>query len=193
MLAPRRIILASNSPRRKELLERLGVFFSVMPSDFDEKQVKHGNPAEFARLCALGKALDIAMRLQEGIVLGADTIVVLEKKIFGKPRNAADAKRTLKRLSGKTHSVFTGVALVNAKTRERASFVEETKVKFKKLSSGDIDSYVACGECFGKAGSYMVQGKAGAFVESFDGLFSNIVGLPVERLKPVLKEFFGKS
>ncbi len=191
MLALRKVILASNSPRRKELLERLGVFFSVMPSDFDEKQVKHENPAEVARLCALGKALDIAMRLQDGIVLGADTIVVLEKKIFGKPKNAADARRMLKRLSGKTHSVFTGVALVNAKTRERDSFVEETKVKFKKLSSEDIDAYIACGECFGKAGSYMVQGKAGAFVESFDGSVLNVVGLPLERLKPALVKFFG--
>lgn len=190
MLAPRKVVLASNSPRRKELLERLGVFFSVMPSDFDEKQVKHGNPAEVARLCALGKALDIAMRLQEGIVLGADTIVVLNNKIFGKPKNAVDARRMLNRLSGKTHSVFTGVALVNAKTRERESFVEESKVKFKKLSSEDIEGYIASGECFGKAGAYAIQGKATALIEGYEGSFYNIVGLPIEKLKPVIDKMY---
>ena len=190
MLAPRKIILASNSPRRKDLLEKLGVFFSVMPSDFDEKLVKHENPAEFARLCALGKALDVALKLQKGIVLGADTIVVLEKKIFGKPKNAADARRMLKKLSGKTHSVFTGVALVDAKTKKRHTLVEESMVKFKNLSMEEIEAYIASGECFGKAGSYAIQGKAAAFVEGYDGLFSNIVGLPVERIKPALAFFF---
>ncbi len=189
MLAPRKIILASNSPRRKELLQKLGVFFTVLPSDFDESIVKHALPKEVARLRALGKALDIAMRLQDGIVLGADTVVALEKKTYGKPKNAADAKRMLKRLSGKTHSVFTGIALVNAKTKERASAVEESKVKFKKLSAQQIEEYVASGECFGKAGSYAIQGKAAALIEGYDGSISNIVGLPLEKLKPMLESF----
>jgi len=190
MLAPKRIILASNSPRRIELLQKLGVLFSVQPSDFDEKLVKHGNPAEFARLCALGKALDVAMRLQEGIVLGADTVVVLDGKVFGKPKSAVDAHRMLKRFSGKTHAVFTGIALVNAKTKERSSAVDKSKVKFKKLSKQAIGDYIASGECFGKAGAYAIQGKGAMLIEGYEGSFSNIVGLPLEKLKPMLDKMY---
>lgn len=193
MLGPRKIVLASNSPRRKELLQKLGYLFSVIPSDFDEKLVRHENPSEFVRLCALGKAVDVSFKLQGGIVLGADTVVVLEKKIFGKPKNAVDARRMLKKLSGKTHSVFTGVALVNARTKERASFAEESFVKFKALSKKELDNYLSCGEWVGKAGAYAIQGeKAKDIIEGYDGSFSNIVGLPLESLAPLLKEFFEK-
>jgi septum formation protein len=190
MLALRKIVLASNSPRRIELLKKLGVLFSVMPSDFDEELVQHDNPAEVARLRALGKALDVALRLQEGIVLGADTIVVLDGKVFGKPENATHAKRMLRKLSGKTHSVFSGVALVNAKTKAKESAVDESKVKFRKLTIKEIDRYVATRECFGKAGSYAIQGKASVLIEGYDGSLSNIVGLPLEKLKPLLDKMY---
>lgn len=190
MLAPRKIVLASNSPRRIELLKKLGVLFSVLPSAFDEELVQHENPAELVRLRALGKALDVSMRLQEGIVLGADTIVFLDGKVFGKPKNAADAVRMLKKLSGKTHSVFSGIALVDAKTKIRESTVEESKVKFRKLKSVEITEYVSCKECFGKAGAYAIQGKGAVLIEGFEGSISNIVGLPLEKLKPLLDKMY---
>lgn len=184
------LILASASPRRKELLEQVGIPFTVQPSGVDEANViLTGSPAEKAEQLACAKAEDITSRNGSGIVLGADTIVELDGEIFGKPADEADAYQMLSRLQGRQHNVITGIALIDCKTGIRKSAHEISQVTFAKLSAEEIKAYISTGEPFDKAGAYGIQGKAALFVEGICGCYPNIVGLPVMRLKKLLQEF----
>jgi len=186
----RPLILASQSPRRKKLLKQIGMKFRVLPSRVAEVIFHHQTPGENAQRIALEKATNVAARLRKGIILGADTIVVLDHHILGKPKSKEDAKRMLRLLSGREHSVFTGFALKDVETGKQTSGVEETKVRFRKLTEEEIGEYVNSGSPMDKAGSYGIQDDFGAvFVERVHGCFYNVVGFPLSRFYSTLQQF----
>ena len=175
-------ILASASPRRRQLLAQI-TEFEVEPSSFEERAVGL-SARETALAFARGKALDVFLKHPDCLVLGADTVVCLNGEIFGKPKDAEDAKRMLRLLSGKTHSVFTGVCLM--REGAAAEGADETKVSFLQLNDEAIEAYVASGLPFGKAGAYGIQD--GGLVEKIEGSYSNVVGLPVELTKELFRK-----
>lgn len=184
------IILASASPRRKELLSQVGIPFKVMPSGVDEKNARlTGSPEEKAVQLAYMKAADVAGKIDRGLVLGADTTVVCDDDIFGKPADENDARRMLEKLSGREHLVITGIAVIDASNGRSQTGYEVTRVRFSPLTQREIEVYIKSGEPFGKAGAYAIQGKAALFVESLHGCYSNVVGLPLNRLYRILQDF----
>lgn len=190
----RKIILASQSPRRKELLSKHGVEFEVFVTDADETVSEAMTPPALVAELSYRKAKSAAEHFleQSTLIIAADTVVALENEIFGKPVDADDAFRMLSRLSGRTHSVFTGVTLAltgEGKISYRKE-VCETKVSFKTLSEAEILEYIATKEPFDKAGSYAIQGIASAFVEQVDGDYDNVVGLPVEKVLEIAEKEF---
>lgn len=184
------IILASASPRRAELLNQLGLDFQVIPSDVSEViPEKSTAPQELVTKLALHKASDVACKVERGLVIGADTLVVLEDIIFGKPSGPAEAVKMLSILSGKYHSVYTGIAMVQVPSGRTEAGYSETKVKFRSLAEEEIQSYVATGEPLDKAGAYGIQGKGGVLVERIEGCYFNVVGLPLSKLAEMLQKF----
>ncbi|NLT95615.1 MAG: septum formation inhibitor Maf [Clostridia bacterium] len=183
------IVLASGSPRRAELLRQINLPFSIMVSDIDENNVEMVEPKEWVQLLASAKARDIAARLGKGLVIGADTVVVLDNKVLGKPRDTKEAIEMLEFLSGRTHQVMTGIALVDAEKGKKLTDVEITQVKFRELSKKEIEAYVASGEPMDKAGAYGIQGLGAVLVEGISGCYFNVVGLPLNRLVQCLKNF----
>jgi len=184
------IILASSSPRRSELLKQAGIPFSVMPGGVDEEKVElSGTPGQKAEQLAYLKAMDVAGKVQKGLVLGADTIVVCGGEIFGKPVDEKDAVKMLESLSGRVHLVITGIVLADAESKAVATGHETTRVKFSPITREDISAYIRTGEPYGKAGAYAVQGRGALFVEGIDGCYSNVVGLPLYKLGKMLQEF----
>lgn len=183
------LVLASASPRRRELLAQTGLPFRVIPSGFDESAVTAATPAELAEALARGKAADVARLLQGGVVIGADTIVVRAGEVLGKPQDDADAIRMLRLLSGGWHEVMTGVAVVEVSGGRELSGVEITRVKMRELAPEDVEAYVASGEPRDKAGAYAIQGLGSLLVERIDGCYANVVGLPVFHLAGLLREF----
>lgn len=182
------LILASASPRRRELIELLGVPFEVTPSAYEEPSPdSHPDPAAFARSLALSKAEDVARRHPGRLVLGADTIVVLKHRLLAKPKDAEDAARMLRELSGRTHQVITGVGLVVHEELER-SLHAATDVTFRDLDEAEIRAYVATGEPMDKAGAYGIQGHGGLLIEGIRGDYPNVVGLPLTPLALALRE-----
>ena len=177
------LILASGSPRRMELLASAGFVFDVLISDAEETAPEGVEPAEVAKRNALAKAMALPED-KESLIIGADTIVVLDGHIFGKPASEEEAAETLRQLSGRTHQVITGVALVN--DNAFYSFAETTHVTFKQLSAQTIATYVATGDCMDKAGAYGIQSGGGVLVERIQGDYDNVVGLPVGRLSRML-------
>jgi septum formation protein len=182
-----KIILASRSPRRKTLLEEAGFTLDVVLPQVQEIHRPGETPEAYALRNAVEKAEAVytgpERRLGEGeAVLGADTVVIRDGEILEKPRDVADAKRMLQRLSGATHSVCTGVCLILGGSGERIAFTDVTEVVFRPIEPSEIDAYVATGEPIDKAGAYAIQGGAAAFVDGIDGLYTNVVGLPVERV-----------
>ncbi len=170
-------------------MTQAGIPFTVMPGGVDEGSAKlFGTPSQKAEQLARMKAEDVAKQVDKGIVLGADTIVVCDDEIFGKPADEAHARRMLERLSGRKHLVITGVALMNAETGEIKSGHEITKVSFAELTKDEIESYLKTGEHLGKAGAYAIQGKAALFVKGLNGCYSNVVGLPLQRLYRMLTQ-----
>ncbi len=187
-----RLILASRSPRRRELLRGAGFDFDVRPSTVEETASPGETPEEFARRAAREKALEVAASAPpESLVLGADTVVVADGEILGKPANAPDAARMLRLLSGVTHRVITGVCIVRAPDRVEALAHETTFVTFRSLDNDELQDYLASGEPFDKAGAYGIQGLASKFVTRVEGCYFNVVGLPValvcDLLEPLLK------
>ncbi len=177
-----RLVLASASPRRRELLSRLGFEIPFDASDFEEG--KHSDdPIAAARANALGKARDVAARLPGKLVLGADTVVILDGKILGKPIDEADASNMLRALSGREHEVVTALALVGESEQVEHSC---TRVQFREIAVAEIEAYVAGGEPMDKAGAYGIQGLAGQFVTRIEGCYFNVMGLPVELLTRML-------
>ena len=187
-----RLILASSSPRRRQLLRNAGFDFDVRASNTIEKIQPGEPPEEFARRAAREKALQVAASSPQGsLVLGADTVVVIDGETLGKPSDIDDAARMLRLLSGRTHLVHTGICLVRAPDNIAALKHETTLVTFRKLDEEEIRDYLESGEPMDKAGAYAVQGLASKFVTRISGCYSNVVGLPValvyESLKPLLK------
>jgi len=188
------IILASGSPRRKELMEIMGLPFTVLTSSADES-VEEGLPPYFvveqlSLLKASCVAKDVQKTEREALVIGADTVVVFENNIVTKPKDAMDAKRILSMLSGKWHSVLTGVTVMHTKTAKSETFYTESRVHFLPLTEAQIEAYVNTGEPLDKAGAYGIQGKGGLFIDKIDGDYFNIVGLPISKLNTVLKQEF---
>ena len=187
-----RLILASNSPRRRELLQNAGFEFEVRPSGIEETRLPGESPEDFTRRLALDKALDVARQASTGsLVLGADTVVAINGEILEKPADAEDAARMLRTLSGRTHRVITGVCLVRAPENVLACKHETTSVTFRSLTEDEIGSYVSSGEPFDKAGGYAIQGLASRFVTRIEGCYFNVVGLPIPLVYEMVKNLFG--
>ena len=175
-----KLILASRSPRRAEILRAAGWPFETAPADIDESRREGERPVSYVKRLALTKAQTVEHARTEGLVLGADTTVVVDGELLGQPLDDDDARRMLKLLNGKWHEVLTGVALMRAGTEAQALVGHETtRVRFSEMSEQEIDWYVATGEPRGKAGAYGIQGPAALFVEEIAGDYFNIVGLPV--------------
>ena len=188
---PERLILASRSPRRQKLLGLLGIDFDVLPSDIHEHLDPSESPESAVTRLATEKAEPIAVKHPSSLVIGSDTIVVLDGAVLGKPDSAQHARAMLRSLSGRTHQVYTGVALVHRESGKSVSFAEKTDVRFGELGDAEIDDYLAGGSSFDKAGSYGIQDDRGAlFVEGIHGDFYNVMGLPVFRLNRVLQDEF---
>jgi len=186
------VILASASPRRKQLLERLGMTFTVRPSTVQEESVSLLlHPELYVQTLAAHKARDIASTAEQpSLVIGADTIVVLDNSILNKPVSPEHAREMLSDLSGRTHTVYTGIALVDSATHEEITDVQQTEVTFRVLTSEEIDAYVDTGSPLDKAGAYGIQDDFGAvFVERINGCYYNVVGLPLPLLYRKLREF----
>ncbi len=186
------IILASQSPRRKELLEKHGINFRVFVTDADETVTDPLLPHELVEELSRRKAESAAAQFlgQQVLIIAADTVVALDNEIYGKPKDEADARRMLQNLSGRSHSVFTGVTLgiVQKQSVRYRTFFCETKVYFKPLTPTEMEEYLATGEPYDKAGGYAIQGLASLFVEKISGDYDNVVGLPVTAVLSCLKE-----
>jgi septum formation protein len=184
-----KLILASASERRAEILRDAGFSFSIMSSAIDETPYPGESAPDLVQRLAFAKAELVAARaVAPAIVIGADTEVTLEGHIFGKPRSTDDARRMLEKLSGRAHAVVTGVALIRLPDAERLTFVDSTLVHFAPLTEEDITRYLATGEPHDKAGGYAIQGRAGRFIPRIEGCYFNVVGLPLARLQHALTE-----
>jgi septum formation protein len=179
----KQIILASTSPRRHDLLRQIGLKFKIVPSKYEEDMTLNLHPHKLAMFLAKGKAQEVAERRKSGIVIGVDTFVVFNKEVIGKPHNKIKAKETLKKISGKTLKVYSGVAIINAKTKKEIVDYEISKVKIRKISPSEIRKYIDTKEPLDKAGAFGMQGLGAIFVEKIDGCYSNVVGLPLHNLE----------
>lgn len=185
-----RIVLASQSPRRREILENIGLKFDVVESGADEEIVPSSSPDEIVKQLAYRKAGKVSQGLKDkALVIGADTIVVLGSKIMGKPKDNDQAFKMLTSLSGVWHNVYTGICVIDTSSGNCMTDYEVTAVKIRKLSSEDIKTYIESGEPMDKAGSYAIQGVGSLLVERIDGCYYNVVGLPVFRLSNMLDNF----
>lgn len=184
-----RIILSSQSPRRIALLKEMGFEFTIHPSTVDERTIEAHSPREFALKAAYLKAQDVASHYEDAIIIAADTVVVIDDRILGKPVDAADAQRMLETLSGRKHRVITAVAVCNCRTGSVIIDTESTDVYFKPLSSADIDDYIRSGDPLDKAGAYGIQTIGEQFVEKIEGDYHNVVGFPINKVNELL-EFF---
>jgi septum formation protein len=184
-----KLILASSSPRRAEILRDAGLSFSVLSSAVDETPIPGETPEQLVQRLADAKGELVAARaIGPAIVLSADTVVVLDGQILGKPRSTDEASRMLELFSGRTHSVITGVTLLRLPDMERRQFVETTLVHFANLSSDEISRYLATEEPYDKAGAYAIQGRAGRYIPRIEGCYFNVVGLPLARVIATLQE-----
>lgn len=183
------IYLASKSPRRRKLLKQLGISFKSFSVDLKEEVLDGEHPIQTVRRLALNKSEAASLKVGKGIIITADTIVVLNKEIIGKPKDEKDAYKILSKLSGKTHLVFTGFAVKNLMSGKSIVDYERTKVTFRKLTSKEIYDYIKTGSPMDKAGAYGIQDDFGAvFVEKIDGCYYNVVGLPLAKLYRSLTE-----
>lgn len=181
------IILASASPRRRELLQQIGCKFRIIPSSAEENNTALVPPEQLVMQNALLKAADVALQAEiNDLVIGADTVVVFQNKVFGKPVDVKDAKRMLSSLAGHTHTVYTGVALI--KGNAHLCDFEKTDVRISNLTSTEIEKYVATGEPMDKAGAYAIQGISAVFIEEIQGCYTNVVGLPLNKLMNLCKK-----
>jgi septum formation protein len=189
-----KLILASSSPRRGEILRNAGFDFEVFPSSIDEsRSPREPAPVYVWRVAEL-KARTAMSRLRAdrrkdwGAIVAADTAVVIDGDVLGKPNSDEDARRMLRRLSGKWHDVFTGLAVLVRQSERTIVIVEKTRVEFVRLSENDIEEYVQSGEPFDKAGAYAIQGRGGRFIPRIEGCYFNVMGLPLARLSAILRE-----
>lgn len=183
------IILASGSPRRRELLAGLGLPFVVQPSTDDESVPVGTPPREMVEMLAIRKAESVSREHDQGIIIGSDTIVVIDNEVLGKPKDQTDAYYMLSKLQGRTHHVFTGLAVVDASDGRSKVACSSTEVTIKPLSEEQITRYIGTGEPSDKAGSYAIQGLGATLVEKINGDYFTVVGLPVGLLSDMLSEF----
>ncbi|HMX63011.1 MAG TPA: Maf family protein [Candidatus Sumerlaeota bacterium] len=184
-----KLILASGSPRRREILAAMGIPFEVRSSAVDESRISADHPRTFALRAAFAKASDVAAQAgEQDWVLGADTVVAKDLLLYGKPRDEADARRMLRALAGAPHDVYTAVALVKGGGRQSYLQSERTRVRFRALSDEEIEAYVRTGEPLDKAGAYGIQGKGAELIESIEGDFHNVMGLPCRALATLIEE-----
>lgn len=182
-----KLILASSSPRRKEILEKEGFEFEIiLPDNVGENKVSL-DPVNHVLELSRKKAESVAKRLKEGLILGADTIVVLDGEILGKPKDEKEAQVILKKLGGKAHKVYTGLTLINKSNDKVLSDYDSTKVFFNQLEDEDISNYITTGEPLDKAGAYGIQGMGSFLVHHIEGNLDNVIGLPMKKLKEMLK------
>lgn len=183
------VILASSSPRRKKLLQQLNLKFRVISVEINEQRNGKESPVTMVKRLASGKLDSARKSVNDGIIITADTIVVLDNEIIGKPRNKSDAREILKKLSDNTHIVYTGFAVYNSRNDKTIVDYEKTKVTFRKLSSEEIDNYIKTGNPMDKAGAYGIQDDFGAvFVKKINGDYYNVVGLPISKVYSHLLE-----
>lgn len=186
-----KIILASKSPRRQELLGKLVREFQIIESKFDENSIEYdGNPETYVKKLSKCKALEVAKHVSEpAIIIAADTIVFHQGKVLGKPKDKDDAINMLISLSGDTHEVYSGVCIVNTTNNDVNNDVCITEVKFSKLTNDQINNYIESGEPFDKAGAYGIQGLGGVFVEEIKGCYYSVMGLPINKVNKVLLDY----
>ena len=188
----KRIVLASSSPRRVSLLKSLGYKFSTVPHEIEEENFYNSDsPVEFVQKVAFLKANNIAKRVDNALIIGADTIVFQKKRILGKPKDVQDAKRMLSMLSDSEHEVISGVCVMDVPSKEKLLRFDRTRIKMRIISEEEIDIYISSGEPLDKAGSYAIQGEGSKFVEKIEGSYSNAMGLPLEIVQECLT-FLGK-
>jgi septum formation protein len=185
----RKIILASTSPRRKELLAKTGLKFRAIPSDYEEDMTLKLPPKELAKVLSMGKAEAVAKKYKNAIVIGADTFIVYKDHILGKPHTAERARAMLRQLNGKAHSVVTGFSIIDTKIGKHISRAIECKVYFRRMTECEIDTYIKTGEPLERAGAYAIQERGSVFVRKTEGDFFTIMGLPVYELAQELKKF----
>ncbi|EKD33365.1 MAG: hypothetical protein ACD_76C00044G0032 [uncultured bacterium] len=185
----KRIILASGSPRKKEILSKLGLPFEVIPSSYEEDMTAKSDQYELAKFLSLGKARDVAKQIDgAAIVIGADTFVSFDGKFLGKPKNENEARIMLEQLSGKTHEIITGVTLIDTSTCTEINEALVSKIMLRLISPDEIDGYIKTGEPLDKAGAYAIQERGAAFVERINGDFYTVMGLPLFFVAQKLKE-----
>lgn len=186
----KKIVLASSSPRRSELLKQIGLEFDIFPADIDEGSISGTDPQDIVEKLSCEKANDVGRRLSPGhLVIGADTIVVMGDSILGKPQSQNHAAEILRTLSGGWHEVITGLTVLDTSTGKVRTESEKTRVKMKVISDNNIAAYIATGEPMDKAGAYGIQGMGALFVEKIEGCYFNVVGLPIQRLGNILEDF----
>jgi septum formation protein len=189
-----RVVLASKSPRRAEILTAVGWEFVAIAADIDETRAPFEDALNYVTRLAETKAETVARKTSAGLVLGADTVVVVDKEVLGQPRDDDDARRMLRLLNGKWHEVLTGVALMRAgQPRQVLVDSETTRVHFAELSSDEIDWYVSTGEPKGKAGAYAIQGRGALFIEEIQGDYFNVVGLPLRLVYELSRRIVGNA
>jgi nucleoside triphosphate pyrophosphatase len=185
------LILASASPRRAELLRQLRLDFQIVPSDVAEMLDENLSPLELCQLNAHRKARSVAKKIPDALVLGADTLVFLDHKMFGKPENLAEAKKMLLELQGRSHQVVTGVSLIHLRGHRERLFAISTDVTFRPLTAKQIEEYLAKINPLDKAGAYAIQENGELIISEISGSFSNVVGLPMEKVEAELNVFAG--
>lgn len=184
----KQLVLASQSPRRKELLQQIHLDFLVHPGNFEEKDT-HLSPEELALHNAIGKAQQVARHYKNALIIGVDTVVAHNDRVFGKPKDLEDAKEILRYLSNTTHKVISAVCIFDTDNDKHLSSIETTLVSMDRLEESDIEAYVNSGEGVDKAAGYAIQGLGSLFIKKIDGDYFNVVGLPIYRLRKMLKSF----
>jgi len=185
----RKIVLASASPRRKEILKITGLKFSVDSGDYEEDMDLALKPHQLAKFLSSEKAETIAVRYTNALIIAADTFIVFKGRLLGKPHTEGEAGRMLTLLNGKAHSVITGFTIIDTKTGKKLSRSVETRVYFKKMTALEIEAYVKTGEPLDKAGAYAIQGLGAVIIKKIEGDYFNVMGLPLFHLTEALKKF----
>jgi septum formation protein len=185
----KRIILASGSPRRKDLLTQLGIDFEIIPSEYEEDMTIQLPPKELVQYLAKGKARDVADKYNDALIIGADTFITVNEKIMGKPKDYNEAKEMLKATSNQVVKIHTGVCIINTKNNEEWIDYDLTKIHIKKMSEKDIESYLSKGEWKDKAGAMGIQGNSAPYIQKIEGSYSNAMGFPLEKVSDRLKQW----
>lgn len=174
--------MASTSPRRKELMEQIGIQFEIMPSTFDEDMTLRMAHTQLAEYLAYGKAMEVAKGIADGVVIGSDTFVVFAGKRLGKPKDVSDARHMLAMISEQWVEIYTGLAMIDVMTQKEYRAHEVTRVKIAQLQTNEIDAYIATGEPMDKAGAFAIQEKGAVFIEKISGCYTGVIGLPLRKL-----------